>query len=277
MDGGRGEGRPPHREAEAVLRARLPDSPEVFLVLGSGLGSVVEAVEEPVEVPFAEIPGFPPPGVPGHAGRFVGGKLAGRRVLVQAGRYHLYEGHPAEVVAAPVRAAAALGIRTVVLTNAAGGIHAHLEPGDLLLIHDHLNLMWRNPLAGPVREGEVRFPDMSAPYDPELQALAEKVARRLRIRLPRGTYAAVLGPAYETSAEVRMLGALGADVVGMSTVPEVLVARAAGLRVLAFSLVTNRATGLGTGGLRHEEVLEAGRRGGELLARLLTGILPALP
>jgi len=232
------------RRAADLLADRLGARPEVAVVLGSGLGGLVEALDDPVEVAFADVPGFPSAGVKGHAGRYVGGTLNGRTVLMQAGRFHVYEGHPMAVIAAPVRIAAALGVRTLVVTNAAGGAARHLGPGDVMLIDDHLNLMFRSPLLGPVREGEVRFPDMSAPYDSELQALALEVARLERTELARGTYAAVAGPSYETPAEVRMLRWMGADAIGMSTVPEVVTARAAGLRCLGFSLITNRAAGL---------------------------------
>ncbi|MDP2959049.1 MAG: purine-nucleoside phosphorylase [Longimicrobiales bacterium] len=263
--------------AARLLRDRLPGPPEATLVLGSGLGQVAERVEEPVSVPFADLPGFPPPGVAGHAGRFVGGRLGGRWVLVQAGRYHVYEGHPGDVVAAPVRLSAALGVRTLLLTNAAGGVDPELEPGDLVLLSDHLNLMCRNPLMGPVADGEVRFPDMSWPYDPELQELAFEVAGGLGLTLRRGVYAALTGPSFETAAEVRMLRILGADVVGMSTVPEVIVARALGLRCLALSMVSNKGTGLNAQGSSHDEVMAVGREAGARVAAILEGVVRRLP
>ncbi len=266
----------PLEEALSVLRGRIRERPEVFLVLGSGLGALADEMAEGVEIPYGEIPGFPEPGVAGHSGRLVAGRLEGRPVLLQAGRFHLYQGHSSETVQAPVRLAAALGAGTVVLTNAAGGIGPHLPPGSLLLVEDHLNLMFRSPLAGPPREGEERFPDMSAPYHPGLQDLAREVALSLGIPLARGTYAAVLGPSYETPAEVRFLARVGAQAVGMSTVPEATVARALGLRVLAISLITNLAAGLG-GTLSHEEVLEVGRVAGARMARLVRGIVGRLP
>jgi purine-nucleoside phosphorylase len=197
-------------------------------------------------------------------------------VLVQSGRYHFYEGHPTEVVAAPVRVAAALGIEALVLTNAAGGVRFDLEPGDLVLVSDHLNLMGRSPLVGPARTGEVRFPDMGAPYDPEFRRLAVEVARERGVALAEGIYAGMLGPAYETAAEVRMLAGLGADVVGMSTVPEVLVARARGIRCVAFSVVTNKATGLAVGAVTHDEVVAVGRGAGERLAGVLEVLVPRI-
>ena len=256
------------------LRARIGSIPSVSVVLGSGLGVIEAELSGAVVVPFAEVPGYPTPGVEGHAGRYVVGRLGGVDVLLQCGRFHCYEGHPPEVVAAPVRVAAALGVRVVVFTNAAGAIRGTLEPGDLVLLEDHLNLMFGSPLSGPVHPGETRFPDMSCPYDAVLSRLALDAAIESGSSLQEGTYAAVLGPAYETPAEVRMLARLGADVVGMSTVPEVLVARSLGIRCLAFSVVTNKAAGLGQGALSHQEVIQGGRRAGVRLARLLTCLLP---
>jgi len=262
--------------AARVLRARLGSRARVAVVLGSGLGGLVDALEDAEAVAFEDLEGFPPSGVPGHAGRFVSGRLAGADVLVQAGRYHFYEGHAAEVVAAPVRVLAAMGIEALVLTNAAGGVRPTLEPGDLVLVADHLNLMARSTLVGPPRAGEARFPDMSAPYDPELRHLAAVAAREVGVKLTEGVYAALLGPTYETAAEVRMLASWGADVVGMSTVPEVHVARARGLRCLAFSMVTNKATGLAAGALTHDEVVAVGRAAGTKLARLMEAFLPRI-
>lgn len=264
-----------------ALRARLregaaPD-PEILLVLGSGLGQLADAVIDPVVVPFVELPGWPATSVVGHAGRYVAGRIGERSVLLQAGRFHLYEGHAPEVVAAPVRVAAALGVDTIVLTNAAGGVDPSLEPGDLVLIEDHINLMFRSPLVGAVRRGDVRFPDMSEPYDRELRALARDAAGRAGVPLRRGVYAAMLGPSFETAAEVRMLGTLGAHVVGMSTVPEVIAARARGLRCVAFSAVTNKGTGLAAEPQSHEEVMEVGRRAGAALVRILEELLRVLP
>ncbi len=265
------------RAAASTLRARLGTRPEVLIVLGSGLGPLADAVEGPIVVPFTDLAGFPGTGVVGHAGRYVGGRLGGRDVLLQAGRFHLYEGRPHEVVAAPMRLAAELGIAIVVLTNAAGGVDPSLEPGDILLIEDHLNLMFRSPLVGDVQEGEDRFPDMSDPYDRRLRDLALRAAEATGVPIRTGVYAGMLGPSFETAAEVRMLRGLGADVVGMSTVPEVIVCRARGLRCLAFSIVTNKGTGLSDAPQTHEEVMEVGRRAGRDLRRLLEALLPLLP
>ncbi len=251
--------------AADVLRGGAEDAPRVFLVLGSGLGGLADAVEDRTEIPFEEVPGLPGSAVSGHAGRFVRGRLEGGPVLIQSGRLHAYEGHEMEVVAAPVRIAAAVGVEIAILTNAAGGIRRDLGPGSVLLLEDQLNFTFRNPLVGSVAEDEPRFPDMRAPFDPELQKRALAAARDHGIRLLRGTYGGVTGPSFETPAEIRMLARMGVDVVGMSTVPEVLAARAAGLRVLGFSLVTNPAAGLKAGRLSHREVVEtAGRTGGTL-------------
>lgn len=268
---------PDIQASAAHVRGRLSTVPDVAIVLGSGLGHLADEVEDAVSIPFGEIPGFPETGVVGHAGRYLGGRLGGRNVLLQAGRYHVYEGHTGEVVAAPVRLAAALGIRFLFLTNAAGGVDPALEPGDVVLLSDHLNLMFHSPLIGPAAPGESRFPDMTEPYDVALRAVALDVAQREGIKLSEGVYAAVTGPTYETAAEVRMLGRLGADVVGMSTVPEVLVARALGLRCLALSMVTNKGTGLSGEPLSHREVVEVGQRTGRIVGRILEGVLRSLP
>lgn len=262
--------------AARLLSGRLTATPVATLVLGSGLGHVLDGVQDAVSIPFDELPGFPRAGVVGHAGRFVAGRLGGRFVLVQSGRYHVYEGHSGEVVAAPVRLSAALGVDTLLLTNAAGGVDPALEPGDLVLLSDHLNLMGRSPLMGPVLPGEVRFPDMTHPYDPGLADIAVSVAGDIGIPLRRGVYAALAGPAYETAAEIRMLRLLGADVTGMSTVPEVQVARALGMRCMAVSMVTNKGTGLAPAPLSHEEVVAVGREAGRKLGALLEGVIGRL-
>jgi purine-nucleoside phosphorylase len=263
-------------EAADFLRATIAGRPRIAIVLGSGLGHIVDELTDAESIDFRRLPGCPPTGVPGHAGRFVFGRMGEVPVLVQAGRYHLYEGHPPDVVAGPVRVAAELGVETLVLTNAAGGIRGTLHPGDIVLLEDHINLMSRNPLVGLVREGETRFPDMSAPYDAELRLRAVEAAAEVGVALQSGVYAGVLGPSYETAAEVRMLAKLGADVVGMSTIPEVIVARARGVRCLAFTVVTNNAAGLGGGALSHEEVVAVGRMAGERLGRVLRALVPRL-
>jgi purine-nucleoside phosphorylase len=265
------------RDVALRLRRRLPGRPDVAVVLGSGLGPLAEAVQDPVTVPWTDLPGLPAPGVAGHTGRFIFGSLGGRAVLLQQGRYHVYEGHPLEVVAIPARLAAGLGARYLFVTNAAGGLNPELEPGSIVLLDDHINLMFRSPLQGRVWKGERRFPDMSAPYDPELQRLALRAAEEAGITLHRGVYVAVTGPSYETAAEVSMLRALGGDVVGMSTVPEVIVARAAGLRCLGLSMVTNKGTGLALEEVAHEDVIAVAREAGPIVGRILEGVLRSLP
>lgn len=256
------------------LRERLGgDQPEIGLVLGSGLGGLVDELAHPVSVAFGELPGWPLPGVLGHQGAFVAGRLGNQQVLVQSGRYHLYEGFSPSAVIRPVRLMARLGIKTILFTNAAGGIRRGFEPGSLMLLADHINLTWRNGLVGPSEVGELRFPDMSGPYDGKLRALARAVALRRGVGLEEGVYAGLAGPSYESLAEVRMLERLGADAVGMSTVLEVIAARALGLRCLAISTITNLAAGLGAGPLSHSEVLQVGARTRGLLLPLLSGIV----
>ena len=259
--------------AAVALEEALPDRPEVLLVLGSGLSGMAELVEAAVEIPFGAVPGYPVTLVAGHPGRYVAGRIEGRPVLIQAGRFHSYEGHEMDVVVAPIRVAATLGVHTVILTNAAGGIARGLEPGSIMLIDDHINLQWRSALAGPLVGDEQRFPDMSEPYDRRLQELSMQVALELKMPLSRGTYAAVAGPSFETPAEVRMLKFLGADAVGMSTVPEATVARALGVRVLAFSMISNRAASRRGEGLSHAEVLETGRKASVALEALIRGVV----
>ena len=250
--------------------------PVAAVVLGSGLGRLADRLEERRELPYREIPGFPEPGVEGHAGVLVAGSLHGRALLCQSGRFHAYEGHPPELLALPVRLFAALGIRTLLLTNAAGGIRRGLLPGSLMLLADQVNLTFRNPLIGPVRPGEGRFPDMSTPYDVELAGWARAAAREARLPLEEGVYAGVAGPSYETPAEIRMLARMGADAVGMSTVLEVVTARALGMRVLGVSVITNHAAGISPAPLTHAEVMAAARAAGERLEQLIRGVLARL-
>jgi len=261
---------------EAVRRELGNFAPRVAVVLGSGLGALAETVREARRVPYARIPGFPEPGVAGHTGQLVAGTLAGVPVLVQQGRFHLYEGHSAATAALPVRVFHRLGVTTLVVTNAAGGLRPTFEAGSLMLIADHINLMWRNPLFGPVEPGEGRFPDMSDPYDADLRALARDAAREAKVPLEEGVYAGLLGPSYETPAEIRMLQCLGADAVGMSTVPEVIAARARAMRVLGFSMITNLAAGLSAEKISHEDVLAMGKRVAGDLAKLIQGVLVKL-
>jgi purine-nucleoside phosphorylase len=263
--------------AASAVRGRLGGrSPAVAIVLGSGLGGLAERLTDAVRIPYAEIPGFHVPTVEGHRGELVVGTLAGRQVVAQSGRFHLYEGHSAQVAGLPARVFAALGTTVFMATNAAGGIRPSFTPGTLMLITDHLNLTARNPLIGPVAAGEPRFPDMSAAYDPGLRALALEVARAQGVALEQGVYAALLGPSYETPAEIRMLATLGADAVGMSTVPEVIVARARGLRCLGISTITNAAAGVSSATLSHADVMETAGRVGRQLGDLIEGIVARL-
>lgn len=260
----------------AFLRERVTRAPHAILILGSGLGGLADEIQDAVRIPYAEIPGFPMSAVAGHAGALVAGRMGAVEVVAMQGRFHLYEGWEPAEVARPLRALAALGPEVLLVTNAAGGIRSGMQPGDLMLLSDHLNLMGRNPLAGTEVVGSARFVDMTEPYDAEFRRVAQQVAAEQGIVVSEGVYAAMLGPSYETPAEIRMLGKLGADAVGMSTVPEVLVARALGLRVLGISCITNLAAGLGGGLLTHEEVLEVGLRVRDQLAALVRGVLPRI-
>lgn len=248
----------------------------VLLVLGSGLGSLADDLGDAMRISYRDLPGVPLPTVEGHAGELVAGRLAGAEVLVQGGRFHMYEGHDASTSALMVRAASGLGIRTVFLTNAAGGIRRTFVPGTLMLIADHINLQFRSPLVGPVGLREERFPDMSAPWSPRLRALARQVAAARGVALEEGTYAGVPGPSYETPAEIRMLERLGADAVGMSTVPEVLAARALGMECLGVSTITNLASGIGKEPLSHAEVMATAARVRQDLARVVEGVVACL-
>lgn len=234
-------------------------APVCAIVLGSGLGGLAGHIDDAVRIAFAEIPGFPDATVAGHAGQLILGTLEGRPVVALAGRLHLYEGHDPALAGFPVRVLHALGARVYLASNAAGGIRRTFSPGDLMVVADHLNLMFRNPLTGPVESGDTRFPDMSSPYDPALRELLHECARTVGVPLHDGVYCGLLGPTYETPAEVRMLERFGVDAAGMSTVPEVIVARALGMRAVAISCITNKAAGISPAKLDHHEVLEVGQ------------------
>ena len=249
------------REAAAVVRAGLGlDAPSLGIILGSGLGGVARRFRNPRRLPFASVPGFPRATVVGHSGELIAGELSGREVLAFSGRFHIYEGHPATLAGFPARVLHALGVDTMLTSNAAGGVRPPFEAGDLMIISDHLNLLWTNPLIGALEPGDERFPDMSTPYDPELRAHLADAIRAAGLVAREGVYAACPGPSYETPAEVRMLQSLGADAVGMSTVPEVLVARARGMRVAALSCITNLAAGRSSQTLDHTEVIDTAKR-----------------
>jgi purine-nucleoside phosphorylase len=269
------------REAAYFLRARLDESglgrefvPETAVVLGSGLGGLASLVEDAVTVPFADVPGFAASTVQGHAGKLHFGRLAGKPVAALQGRLHFYEGHSMEQVTFPYRVLRRLGAKVLVLTSAVGGVAKDLKPGDLVAVKDHVNFMGENPLRGPHHpEDGARFPDMSAAYSPRLRKLALSVARSQKVRMREGIYCAVRGPSYETPAEIRLFGRWGADVVGMSVVPEVVVSHQEGTEVLAVACVTNKAAGLSGKPLSHEDVMETGRRVERTLSALMLKII----
>jgi purine-nucleoside phosphorylase len=263
--------------ATRVIRSRISVEPRIALVLGSGLGSFADDYEESVAIPYEEIPGFVRSTAQGHAGRLVIGKIESVPVLAMQGRVHYYEGYSLEEVTFPVRTFGLLGAKTLVLTNAAGGINVQLTQGALMVISDHVNLMGVNPLRGPNDERfGPRFPDMSAVYSPELQELVIEEAKAIGTEVRRGIYGGLSGPSYETPAEIHLLRTLGADAVGMSTVPEALVARHMGLEVLGISCITNMAAGISDAPINHEEVMATGDRVRETFAELLQRVISAI-
>jgi purine-nucleoside phosphorylase len=264
-------------DALSAIRERSSLVPRVGVVLGSGLGGFAERIEDATEIPYVDIPGWPVSTALGHAGTLVLGTFAGVPVAVMKGRAHLYEGHPADRVVFGVRVLGRLGARALVVTNACGGIREDMKPGDLVLVSDHLNLQGTSPLVGP-NDDELgpRFPDMTNAYDPALRTIAHEAAERVGQSLSEGVYAAWLGPAFETPAEIRMIRTLGADLVGMSTVPEVLAARHMGLRCLAISCVTNMAAGILPEPIDAEHVLRVGAQAQDRLTALLGEMLPEL-
>jgi purine-nucleoside phosphorylase len=265
------------QHAARTVRARVGEDPRVALVLGSGLGALADDLEDSTAIPYEEVPGFARPTVEGHAGRLVLGRIGPTPVAAMQGRFHYYEGYTLEETTFPVRVLSLLGAQSIVLTNAAGGINNALRQGSLMLISDHLNLMGASPLRGPndARFGP-RFPDMSEVYDRAYQEVAVQEAHAMKVELRRGVYAALPGPNYETPAEIRMLRALGADAVGMSTVPEAVVARHAGLRVLGISCITNMASGVLDQPIDHGEVIETGQRVRATFTELLRRVIPKL-
>jgi len=266
------------RETAEIIRKRCPAGPRLGLILGSGLGDFAETLENRTVIPFDELPHFPRSTVAGHAGNLVAGDAKGVPVAVLQGRVHFYEGYTMAEVVFPVRVLGALGIRQLIVTNAAGGIRTDLHPGDIMLISDHINLMGSNPLIGPnPDELGARFPDMSEAYNPDLRRVAAGVAHDQGIPLPAGVYAALAGPSYETPAEIRMLRTLGADAVGMSTVPEVIAAHHMGIRVLGISCITNMAAGIRPGKLSHHDVMNTTHQVRGRMISLLGGIIPKLP
>jgi purine-nucleoside phosphorylase len=263
--------------AANFIQSRTKLRPKIALVLGSGLGAFADELASPTRIPFAKIPAFPRSTVAGHAGQLVIGKLAEVPIAVMQGRVHLYEGYSPQEVVFPIRVLSRLGVRSVILTNAAGAINRDYSQGALVAIRDHINLQGANPLMGPNDERfGVRFPDMSQAYAPEYRAIAQREAKRIGIPLHEGVYAALRGPSFETPAEIRFLKTVGADLVGMSTVLEVIAARHMGIRVLGISCVTNMASGILDQPLTHAEVMETGERVKSQFIALLRAVIPSI-
>jgi purine-nucleoside phosphorylase len=269
-------------EAVAVIQKRIAEFspgllPEIGVVLGSGLGSITERIVDPIVIPYSDIPHFHGTSVEGHAGKVIVGKFHGVPSIFLQGRFHVYEGYEMADVVFPTRMICALGIKTLLLTNASGGINTRFRPGDLMLIEDHLNLMGDNPLKGQnLNQLGPRFPDLSEAYSRDCIAIIESAAEELGISLQKGVYTAVLGPTYETPAEVRMIRTLGGDAVGMSTVPEAIAANHLGVRVAGLACITNLATGLSPRKLTHSEVVENVKLSVESLDRILEKAVPRL-
>ena len=265
------------KAAADAIRARVPELPEIAIVLGSGLGDFADSLDGAVTMPYGELPHWPASRVIGHPGKLVVGKARGRTIAALAGRCHLYEGHDAGRVAFAVRALGLLGVKTLVLTNAAGGVNTSFAQGALMLIDDHINLTGHNPLVGENDDRfGARFPDMTEVYSARLRGIADRAGQAIGVRLPHGIYAALMGPSYETPAEIRYLRTIGADAVGMSTVPEAIVARQMKLDVLGISCITNMAAGVLPQPLDHAEVMAtAARVRGQFIA-LLEGIIGRL-
>ncbi|WP_294572062.1 purine-nucleoside phosphorylase [uncultured Subdoligranulum sp.] len=263
--------------AVAYLRQHLPFTPDLALVLGSGLGGLADEIENAVTIPYRDVPGFPVSTALGHAGQFVAGQLGGKNVLCMQGRFHYYEGHEMSAIALPVRVFKALGCRALVLTNAAGGVNWDFNVGDFMLITDHINFMGANPLRGANDDSiGPRFCDMTQVYAPDLQSLALRVAKEQNLVLQKGVYLGYMGPSFETPAEIRAFRTLGADAVGMSTVPEAIAASHCGLPVLGLSLITNMAAGMAGKRLSGDEVIEIANQRGVVFQKLVRGIVEAL-
>jgi purine-nucleoside phosphorylase len=256
-----------------IIAERFSFPVDVAIILGSGLGAFAETFDDKCAVSTSDLPGYPVSTVPGHAGKIVTGMVGKVRVLAFQGRIHQYEGYAPSEVVIPVRLAHKLGAKILIVTNASGAMTRRFAPGDLLLIDDHINLQFRNPMRGPLVAGDARWPDCGYAYDRELSALAERVALKQGISLKRGVLAGMLGPTYETPAETRMLAKLGADAGCMSTVPEVICAAALGLRVLGISCVTNWAAGINDAPLDHEDVQKVAAEASERFSKLLRGVL----
>lgn len=262
------------KEAAGYIASKTDIVPEIGLIMGSGLGVLGDYIEEAVVIPYHEIPHFPVSTVEGHAGDLLIGKLSGRTVVLMKGRFHMYEGYGPELTAFPVRVMKALGVKSLLVTNAAGGINLGFASGNLMLISDHINMTGKNPLIGPNdNELGVRFPDMSEAYSKRLRKVASDIAKEQGFELQEGVYVGLLGPTYETPAEIRMFRTLGADAVGMSTVAEVIAARHAGIEVVGISCITNMASGILDQPLSHEEVIETTERVKSQFLGLVTALI----
>lgn len=265
------------REATHSILSKTDIRPKLGMILGSGLGPVADALVDAMSIPYSEIPHFYGTSVEGHSGEMLIGTFAGIPTVALKGRFHLYEGYPMDDVVFPTRTLCALGIENLILTNAAGGINTRFRTGDLMIITDHLNLMGDNPLKGPnIAEMGPRFPDMTHTYNPNCRSVLAENARKLNIPFWEGVYAGLLGPTYETPAEVRMLRTLGADAVGMSTVPEAIAAHHLGVRVAGMSLITNLAAGMNPSELSHKEVIESSNRTVDRIRELLLAAAPEI-
>lgn len=263
------------QEAADYIHSKSGIRPEIGLILGSGLGILADLIQDGISIPYQEIPHFPVSTVEGHEGELLLGTIEGRAVVMMKGRFHMYEGYGPQLTAFPVRVMKQLGIQSLLVTNAAGGVNTSYQAGDLMVISDHLNLTGQNPLIGPNDAGlGVRFPDMSEAYSRRLREIAKQTAAKQGFSLQEGVYAGLLGPNYETPAEIVMLRTLGADAVGMSTVSEVIVARHAGIEVLGFSCITNMAAGILNQPLSHSEVMETAEKVREQFLKLVLAIIP---
>src|SRR5271155_3128091 len=266
------------KETKDFLESRLAGfKPDVALVVGSGLGGSTQGVTKPIVVPYTDIPHFPKPTVAGHAGQMIFGELAGKKLMVLSGRFHRYEGRSPAEITYPINVVDALGVKVLIVTNAAGGINPQYKPADLMVIEDHSNQLGINPLIGGLNgDGGVKFLDMTEAYSPRLREKLDTAAEKQRVHIWRGVYLATTGPSYETPAEIKAFAWVGADAVGMSTVPEVIVARYHNIEVVGVSCITNLAAGISSKKLSHDEVLEVGRAAQDKLARLLTEFIGSL-
>lgn len=265
------------QQAAAILRERFGLEPTLGIILGSGLGGLAAQIEDPVVVPYREVPGMRLSTAPGHAGQFVCGRLSGKNVICMQGRLHFYEGYPMEDITYPIRLMKLLGVSHLIITNACGAVNTDFRPGDLCVLTDHINMLGTNPMIGQNDPAfGPRFFDMSTAYDPDFRALALETGKKLGISLQQGVYLAYTGPSYETPAEIRAFRVMGADLVGMSTVPEVIVGHHCGLKILAISMVTNMAAGITKEKVSEQEVVDTANRNGKALQALIGSIIAGL-